>query len=299
MSLRWKTILSVITTLILWASGFIAIGIALKNYSPLHIALFRFLIASVTLLLMTVFYPVRWPLRQDLLRIFLTGFFGIAAYNISLNYGKQFVTASAASFVVNTVPIFTTLLSTVFLRERTSLISWFGIVLSFIGVSVIGVGESGLHLNMGALILLGTAICQSLYFIIQRSLLLRYTSFEVVCYAIWVGTLCMFVFLPSLLAEARQASLMTTGAIIYLGLFPSVAGYLCWSNVLSKLPASKAANFLYLIPGLTILLAYIWLRELPTTTSLVGGLLALGGVIVVNVMNSFPIPVFNPDSSKL
>lgn len=119
------------------------------------------------------------------------------------------------------------------------------------------IGESGLDLNRGALILVGTALCQSLYFITQKPLLLRYTSFEVVCYAIWIGTLCMLAFLPGLLPELRQASVAVaaTGAVLYLGFFPSVAGYLCWSYVLSQLSASKAANFLYLIPALALLIA--------------------------------------------
>ena len=289
MSFRVTTILSIAVTLVLWASGFTAIGVALKSYSPFHIALLRFLIASVVLLLLTSFRTVRRPRRQDLFRIFLTGFFGIAAYNIALNYGKQFVTASAASFVVNTVPIFTTLFSIAFLRERIPLISWLGMALSFVGVSIIAIGESGLDLNRGALILVGTAVCQSLYFIIQKPLLLRYTSFEAVCYAIWIGMLCMLVFLPGLLPELRQASPAATGAVLYLGFFPSVAGYLCWSYVLSQLSASRAANFLYLVPALALLIAYVWLHELPTGISLAGGLLALGGVVVVNISKKLPV----------
>ena len=56
--------------------------------------------------------------RGDALRFLLCGFLGIALYNALLNTGEQTVSAGAASFIVNTLPIFTALLAAVFLGER-------------------------------------------------------------------------------------------------------------------------------------------------------------------------------------
>ena len=287
---RFALPLAITTTLVLWASGFAAIGAALHGYSPIHIALLRFLLASVILAAVAVGRRVQRPQRADWLRISAVGLLGIALYNVSLNYGKQFVTAGTASFIVNTVPIFTTLLSVAFLGERLRGLGWLGMGLSFAGVSVLALGGKGLHLNPGALVLVGAAICQSLYFVLQKPLLQRYSPFELVCYAIWGGTGCMCVFLPGLVGEMGRASVSASLAVGYLGVFPSVAGYLCWSFVLARLPASRAATFLYLVPGLAMLIAYGWLREVPTAISLVGGALALAGVVVVNTLGRRSAP---------
>jgi drug/metabolite transporter (DMT)-like permease len=44
-----------------------------------------------------------------------------------------------------------------------------------------------------------------------------------------------------------------------------------------------AGSYLYLSPVMAIFIAWIWLREVPTFLSLIGGCLALTGVIIVNI----------------
>jgi len=47
-------------------------------------------------------------------------------------------------------------------------------------------------------------------------------------------------------------------------------------------PASLAGNALYGIPPLAIVIAFVWLGELPAPLTLVGGVLTLGGVVLFN-----------------
>ena len=46
--------------------------------------------------------------------------------------------------------------------------------------------------------------------------------------------------------------------------------------------ASTAASFLYIIPPTAYLIAWLWLAEVPTPVSVVGGLVTLAGVVIVN-----------------
>ena len=92
------------------------------------------------------------------------------------------------------------------------------------------------------------------------------------------------VALPAVGAEqAAVADPEGLGAAIYLGTIPSLVAYGSWAVALSRLPASRATNFLFCVPPVATLIGYVWLGEVPGVASIVGGLLALGGVFIVNL----------------
>jgi drug/metabolite transporter (DMT)-like permease len=85
-----------------------------------------------------------------------------------------------------------------------------------------------------------------------------------------------------LIAELGRAPEIATGAIIYMGFVPGALGYLAWSYVLSRLPSSIAGSFLYLVPPVAALIAWLVLGEVPSAISMTGGALVIGGVVIVN-----------------
>ncbi len=70
--------------------------------------------------------------------------------------------------------------------------------------------------------------------------------------------------------------------MVYLGLFPTAIAYVAYAYALSRMPASRTASFLYLVPALAFLIAWIWLGEVPPALSVVGGVVTLAGVLLVN-----------------
>lgn len=278
-----RTLIAVFTALFFWASSFAGIRAGLTAYSPGEIALLRYLVASGALLVYGIFTQMRLPRIRHLPIMVLLGLLGVAGYHVALNYGELTVKAGSASLLIATAPIFSALLAMTFLRERLKLWGWLGISISFAGAALISLGEGGgLEFEPGTLLILLAAFLVSCYIILQKPYLKLYSPLELTTYSAWTGTLLLLVFLPKLGATLMSAPLSATLPIIYLGIFPTAISYTAWSYVLSQLPASVTASFLYLPPPLAILIAWIWLGEVPTSLSLVGGFIALAGVVLVN-----------------
>jgi drug/metabolite transporter (DMT)-like permease len=270
-------------TVVLWASAFPGIRAALQNYTPAHVALIRYVTASLVLVVYALFARIRLPRFRDLPGFALLGLIGIAFYNVALNTGEIHVPSAEASFLVASAPIFMAVEAMPFLGERLRIWGWVGIAVSCGGIALITLSQNAsFHLDLWALLVLMAAVAQSLYSVGQKPFLTRYTALECTAYALWAGTLFLLIFSPGLLEELRTAPLHVTLAATYLGIFPGALGYVSWAYALSRLPASTAASFLYLVPIVASGIAWVWLGEVPALFALLGGVFVLAGVILVN-----------------
>ena len=295
-----RTWIAIAVTLLLWASAFAGIRAAMRltpsgvpgpdGYGPGQVALLRFGTASVVLGVFALLTRMRPPARRDLPRIALAGFLGITVYHVALNFGELTVSAGAASLLISAGPVFTALLSVMFLRERLTVLGWLGIAVAFAGVAVISVsGTDGLHFTPGALLVLLSAVVTAVYFILSKPALRHYTALEFTSYAIWAGTIPMLVFAPGLIQQFPNAAPSATLAVLYLGIFPAAIAYVMWSYALSHMPASLLSAFLYVSPVLAMLIAWVWIGEVPAVLTVVGGVVAIVGVIIVQTKGQ-PLP---------
>ena len=292
----WAAIAGV---LLLWASAFAGIRAGMRltpagmpgadGYGPGQLALLRFGTASIVLALYALATRMRMPERKDLPVIALSGFLGISVYHVALNFGEVTVQAGAASLLISAGPVFTALLSAVFLRERLTRTGWGGILVAFTGVALIALSSGpGLRFPPGALLILLSAAVAAIYSILSKRSFKRHTALEFTCYSIWAGTLPMLVFLPGLARQLPVAAPTATLAVVYLGIFPGAIAYVLWNLALSRMPASLLSSFLYLSPVLASFIAWVWLGELPTLLTLLGGAIAILGVILVQTKGYRP-----------
>ena len=273
---------AILASVLLWASAFPAISVALRAYTPIELACLRYVVASGVLLVYAIVTRMPMPAVGDLPLIGLCGAIGFALYNVMLNVGQQTVPAGVASFVISAEVGVIAVLASMFYRERLGWRGWLGVVLCLAGIGVISlVPERSLTVSVGVLYVFVATHSISFYTVLQKPLLTKYSAIQFTSYAIWAGTSILVCLAPHSLVTATQVPLYPTVAVLYMGMFPGVLAYAAWSYVLSQIPAARAGSYLSLIPVAALLIAWAWVSEVPTLSAVLGGTLVLCGITLV------------------
>lgn len=282
-----KSFFLALFTVTIWGSGFAAIRASLiGGYTPGHLVLTRFLIASSVFVIYALWpgTKFRLPRKNDLVKIFLLGWIGISVYHLGVTFGEETISAGTAGMLIGSSPIFTALIAVIVLKERLSAFEWFGMFIGIIGILLITIGSEGASftISKGAMLVLMASVATSLFFVFQKPLLVKYTPIELTAYFTWAGTLPFFIYFPGLLEGIQSASLEANLSAVYMGVFPAAIAYVTWATALSLGAAGPVASMLYFEPVVAILIAWIWLNEFPSILSIIGGIVAIFGVVIVS-----------------
>ena len=273
-------------TVLLWASAFPAITVAVRGFGPAGLAVARLAVASAALAVAAPLMGVRRPKLGDLPLIALCGLAGMTGYQLLLNAGERVVPAGTASLLVATAPVYSSLLAVAFLGERSSGRRWTGSAVALAGTALIavshGLGFGTPSLFNGALIVLAAAVLQGIFHTAQKPLLARYTGFEVTAYAMWAGTVFILPWTGSLVRAFPQAGGAAIGSAVFLGLAPSAAGFVLWAYAMARMDVGRVTVSLYLVPAAAIGIALVWLGQVPGPAELIGGAIALAGVVLAS-----------------
>lgn len=268
-------------TVLLWASAFPAITVAVRGLGPAGLAVARLAVASAALAVVAPVLGVRRPRPRDLPLIALCGLAGMTGYQLLLNAGERVVPAGTASLLVATAPVYASLLAVAFLGEHATRRRWAGSAVALAGTALIAASH-GLGFGTSALIVLAAAVLQAIFHTAQKPLLARYTGFEVTAYAMWAGTVFILPWTGSLLHALPHAGGAAIGSAVFLGLAPSAAGFVLWAYAMARTDVGRVTVSLYLVPAAAIGISLVWLGEIPGPAELIGGAIALAGVVLAS-----------------
>ncbi len=273
-------LLAVATTLVFWASAFVAIRHLGEEFSPGALSLGRLVVGS--LCLGAVLFSRGWvrPKRGDWPPLVVIGLLWFGLYNVALNEGERRVDAGTASMLIQVAPVLIAVLAVLFLRERSAATLWAGLVIAFGGVAVISLATTpgGTRDVLGVLLCLVSAAAYSVSVILQKPLMSRMPALQVTWIACTVGAVACLPFAGQLARDASAASAVDIGWVLYLGIFPTAIAFTTYAYALTHMTASNLGVTTYLVPPITVGLAWLLLAETPPLLAYVGGALCLAGV---------------------
>ncbi|MFI5934538.1 DMT family transporter [Actinoplanes sp. NPDC051494] len=269
------------TTMILWASAFIAIRSVGADYSPGSLALGRLLTGSVALTAVALLRPRTIPRGRPLALVIAYGVLWFGIYAVLINAAEHHLDAGTTALVVNVGPILIAVLAGIYLKEGFPRGLVAGLAIAFCGVATIAVATStGQRDTAGVLLALGAAALYAVGVLLQKQALDTVDPFT----ATWLGCLAgAAVCLPwagTLIHEVGTAPASATLGLLYLGVFPTAVAFATWAYALRRMTAGKLSSSSYLVPALAVLLSWAVLGEVPTALALAGGALCLAGVAV-------------------
>lgn len=285
---RAYTYIALLLAVLFWGLSFIATKIALQSFTPFSLIFLRFFIASIFFGLLfwrTGFQPIS---KKDIKSLLFLALMQPGLYFTFETIGLQHTTATKASLIIVTIPVFVLCLSAIFLKERVRFTNLLGIICSLGGVALLVFGDQRqIDINggqIGDLMIFGAVLAASVYMIKIRQLGDTMPSHQITGLQIIFGALLFF---PAFLWELPDLQLSSVSthsliALICLSIFATIGAFLCYNFALTKISATRASIYINGIPLVTISGGWLILGESLTVTQVFGAILIFLSVYLVS-----------------
>jgi drug/metabolite transporter (DMT)-like permease len=277
---------AVLVVMVIWAGNFIVVKSALAVLPPVGFTFLRFLLASVTLLLL-----LRWregsiglP-RRDLIAMWILGGLGFGLYQILWTTGLTTVAAGDSALIIAATPVLVALLAVIARSDVLTPVKLAGVLVSFVGVALVIASGPGLSIGgsiVGEVITLAAAFCWSIYTAYAGPYLRRISPLRSTAWATVAGTavLAPVAVLQLGTVDLGRAGPEVAGAIVYSGMLAAGISNVVVSNGIKVVGPTRTAALQFLVPALAVVLAAVFLAEPIRPGQVFGGLVIVAGVVL-------------------
>jgi len=282
--------------MIIWGTSYLSIKVVMEEgIGPIPAAFYRFLIASIILfVVLKIKYPKERILKEDRLRIFLSGVFGVTVYFLFENYAVKYTSASNVSILLSSIPVFTLISQRFVFKEKITLLKTMGATLSVIGIIVIIASKAKINLfsagTLGDLMALGAALSWVIYSVITSKFKGNYKSITITVYQCIWGTI--FLMPGIFLSPLKIPSNLALANIGFQAVFCSCIGYVIYVHCLEKLGATVITTYINLQSIVTIIAAGILINEKISLWQIIGSVIIILGVFLVSYGSKFSMKKF-------
>lgn len=275
----------------IWGINFSVVKGAISGvgapFTPLAFNALRFGVAAVVLLAVVRRSGEALPVaRRDWLALCGLGLLGNTLYQVQFIVGLSVTSPANSSLIVAMTPVIVALIGVALRFERLTRAAWLGIVMSFVGIVVVVLGnesggtEASTSSLWGDALVFGATLVWSVYTVLAAPLLRRFSATMVTSISLFAGTLPIVALaLPDLLrVNWRAVPPAGWGAVAYSGLLALAIGYALWNQGVKHLGSARTAVYSNLIPIVAALFAWIALGDALTVYHVIGAAAVLMGI---------------------
>ena len=269
--------------IILWSSAFITTKPIVDNSDPFSALAFRFFIVSIGFYIFSLYLKQSIIIdKKDLIESILSGvlfhgfYLGGVFYSISIG-----MPTGIAALIVTLQPVLTNILSGPILNEKITIKQWFGVLLGFVGASLVlglDVGSEIPLLGLTATIIALLSITAST---IWQKKLSKYLPLSVSNFYQALGGCLFHVLVIILFAKPyinfNKTFLIAMSHQIFL---VSFGAFTILMFLIKKNSASKTVSIFFLVPTTSALMAWFFLNENLSNLDIIGFLITSIGVYI-------------------
>ena len=274
----------------IWGSAFIAIKVSLNYFSPVSVASYRLIVASIFLLIFYIIGKYKTSLnRTDLIMLLFVGVVGNFLPFYLISWSEQHIQSSTAGILMGVGPILTLILSHFFTKDdRFTYSKLISISIGFIGVlfifeidTLFNFGTANSLQLFSKFLIIIAALGYMISNIVAYNTLKHIDSFSITFFATLFGALVSVPFL--LYSETIQPSYINFSAllpILYLGIFPTALAFQLRYHITKTSGPVFLSYVAYLIPIFALIWGFVLLSEEIYLNSIIGIILILSGVYI-------------------
>ncbi len=273
---------------VLFGTAYVGTALAIRSFTPLGVALWRGLLATVVLVplvgLMSGWSGWRAMSAARLWRLVILGFTGGLGFVVCMNSAVSLAGATLAAFAASLSPVLAAILAPLVLGEALTLAAGSAFALAVVGTALLS-GTDPLDVGPGVLAGLGASLCFALFLLLSRrwSTPFRLSGAAI---ALSIAATTGIGLLPvELIAEpasllpgdVRPEALLGLG---WLVLGPGVIAQLLIVGGVRRVETRFSAAMLLVSPVTAAIFATWLLGERMTGVEVAGAMLVLSGVVV-------------------
>jgi drug/metabolite transporter (DMT)-like permease len=217
-------------------------------------------------------------------RLLMVAMAGTVMTSLTLTYGLTRIGAVAGVLLLQTEPVYSLVLSTIFVGERPSIRQMLATATVLVGIGSVFAGGGSFSPLWASAIIFTTPLFWQASHVLGLKLMPPLTPTSMTggrfFYASIVLSALLLIFRRDALVQLADST--TLGVIIFTGFFVYFLSGLTWYGAINRL--SLAWTTALVVPGipiLSILFAVLFLGERATTREVVGILISVTGVLVL------------------